>query len=138
MNIISYFSEAGVPKTGLTPSITIVKTDGTVIINAQSMSAITNASGFYLYDFTTYDEDLDYCISVDGGSSLTDQDRYLASTNETAGIGNLLQIEKGNWKISGNQMKFYDTDGTTALYTFNLKNKEGTPTETDVFSRTGA
>lgn len=133
MNIISYFSELGVAKTGLTPSITVRKLDGTVSVNAQTMTEV--AVGFYTYDFTTYDEDEDYLISVDGGSSLSDSERYLVSTNETAGIGNILKIEKGNWKIVSNQMVFYDTDGTTELYKFNLKNKEGTPTETDVYKR---
>ena len=133
MNIISYFSEAGVPKTGLTPSITVRELDGTVKVNAQTMTEV--AGGFYNYDFTTYDEDEDYLISVDGGNTLTNQDRYLSSTNETAGIGNILKIEKGNWKIHGNQMIFYDTDGTTELYKFNIKNKAGTPSETDVYSR---
>lgn len=133
MNIISYFSENGVPKTGLTPSITIRELDGTIKVNAQNMTEV--AAGFYKYDFTDYDEDEDYLISVDGGSSLSDSDRYLANTNETAGIGRILQIEKGNWEIKGNQMIFYDTDGTTELYKFNLKNKSGIPTETDVYRR---
>lgn len=133
MNIISYFSENGVPKTGLTPEITVTKLDGTITVNAQTMTEVSN--GFYKYNYSTYDEDEDYLISVDGGSSLNDRDRYLANTNETAGVGNILKIEKGNWKIQGKQMIFYDTDGITPLYTFNLRNKAGVPTETDVYSR---
>jgi len=133
MNIISYFSDSGVPKTGLTPSITITKLDGTVVINSQPMIEVSN--GFYKYDFSAYDEDEDYLISSDGGSALNDSDRYLSGTNETAGVGKILQIEKGNWKVYGNQMTFYDKDGTTELYKFNLKNREGTPTETDVYTR---
>ena len=35
-------------------------------------------------------------------------------------------------------MIFYDTDGTTALLTFNLQTKNGTPTERDVYKRVGA
>jgi len=133
MNIISYFSEAGVAKTGLTPSITIRILDGTVKVNAQSMTEV--AGGFYKYDFTTYDEDEDYLISVDGGSSLTDQDRYLANTNETAGIGNILKIEKNKWEIVRDQLIFYDDDGTTELYKFNLRNQRGSLSSKDVYKR---
>ena len=133
MNIIVFFTESGSPKTGLSPIVNVWKVDGTQVVTDQAMTEV--ASGFYTYDFTTYDDDQDYCIVADGTSSLTGSERYKFSTNETAGVGKILQIEKGNWKIHGNQMIFYDTDGTTALYSFNLKDKAGTATEVDVFSR---
>lgn len=135
MKIIAYFSENGTPKTGLTPTISIIKVDGTSIINGEDMSE--SGLGFYYYNFTTYDEDQDYCIQADGGATLETNERYVFSTNETAGIGNILKIEKGNWEVIGNQMVFYDTDGTTELYKFNLKNKSGAPTETEVYKRIG-
>jgi len=133
MNIIAFFTDAGTPKTGLSPTLDVWTLDGTQVVTAQSM--IETAGGFYYYDFTTYDEDEDYCIRADGTSDLTGADRYVFSSNETAGVGKILQIEKGKWAIKGNQMIFYDTDGTTALYTYNLTTKNGTPTEKDVFTR---
>ena len=133
MNIIAFFTDAGDPKEGLSPTIRVLTLDGSIIINDEAMVEI--GSGFYYYDFTTYDEDEDYCIRADGTSDLTGADRYVFSSNETAGVGKILQIEKGKWAIKGNQMIFYDTDGTTALYTFNLTTKNGTPTEKDVFTR---
>ncbi len=132
MNIIAFFTASGVPKTGLSPTIDIWKVDATQVITAQAMTEI--AGGFYVYDFTTYDEDEDYVIRADG-VTLTGYDRYVHSTNETAGVGKILKIEKGKWVMEGNQMKFYDSDGTTVLYTFNLQNKSGAPTERDVFRR---
>jgi len=134
MNIIAFFTENGTPKTGLTPTIDVWTLDSTQVVTAQDMTEV--AGGFYYYDFTTYDEDLDYVIRADS-VSLSDSDRYVYSSNETAGVGKILQIEKGNWEIKGNQMLFYDTDGTTVLYTFDLQNKSGTPTERDVFKRLG-
>ena len=134
MNLIAFFTENGTPKTGLSPTIDVWTLDGTQVVNAQAMTE--TAGGFYYYDFTTYDEDLDYVISADS-VTLTGSDRYVYSSNETAGVGKILQIEKGNWEIKGGQMLFYDTDGTTVLYTFNLQNKSGTPTERDVFKRLG-
>jgi len=135
MNIIAFFTDAGTPKTGLSPTIDVWTLDGTQVVTAQAMTE--TAGGFYYYDFTTYDEDENYCIRADGTSSLSGSERYVYQTNETAGVGKILQIEKGNWSIKGNQMIFYDTDGTTALYTFNLTTKGGSPTEKDVFNRAG-
>lgn len=40
----------------------------------------------------------------------------------------LIQILTGKWEITGNQLIMYDTDGSTALYTFDLT-RDGTPTE---------
>ncbi len=134
MNIIVFFTSSGIPKEGLSPIIRILKIDGTTIVNDEAMTEIS--SGFYKYDFTTYDEDEDYVIRADGTSTLQNSERYAYSTNETAGVGKILQIEKGKWKITGNQMIFYGKDGTTPIYTFDLKNKSGTPTERNVFERT--
>lgn len=133
MNIISFFTNNGTPQTGLSPKIDIWKLDGTQVINNQSCTEI--AGGFYYYNFTTYDEDVDYCIRVDGTATLSGNDRYQFSTNETAGVGNILKISKNNWKIKNNQMLMYDDDGVTALYTFNLKDAIGNPSSNEVFER---
>lgn len=133
MNIIAFFTDKGIPKTGLSPTLDIWKLDGTQVVTAQAITEI--AGGFYYYDFTSYDDDENYVIRADGTNVLSGADRYVYSTNETAGVGKILQIEKGNWEIKGNQMIFYDTDGTTELYSFNLQNKSGSPTERDVYKR---
>ena len=132
MNIVAFFSSAGVPTEGLTPVVRIITISGIVVVNNEEMTEIE--SGFYVYDFTTYDEDEDYVIRADG-VTLTGYDRYVYSTNQTAGVGKILQIEKGNWEIKGNKMILYDTDGITELYSYNLQTKSGSPTERDVFKR---
>ncbi len=132
MNLIAFFTENGTPKTGLSPTIDVWKLDGSQVVTAQAMTEI--AGGFYYYDFTTYDEDLDYVIRADS-VTLTGSDRYVYASNETAGVGKILKIEKGKWVVEGNQMKFYDSDGTTVLYTFDLQNQSGVATERDVFKR---
>ena len=134
MNIVAFFSSAGVPAEGLTPVVRIITISGTVVVNNEEMTEIE--SGFYYYDFATYDEDEDYVIRADG-VTLTGYDRYVHATNQTAGVGKILQIEKGNWEIKGNKMIFYDTDGITELYSYNLQTKNGSPTERDVFRRLG-
>ena len=135
MELLAFFTDKGDPKTGLSPTIDVWKLDGTQVITAQAMTEI--AGGFYKYDFTTYDEDINYVIRADGTDTLSGSDRYVFSSNETAGVGKILQIEKGNWAIVGTQMIFYDSDGTTPIYTFDLKDKKNVATDTNVYKRTG-
>lgn len=132
MEILAFFTDSGTPSIGLSPVIDVWQTDGTQDVTDQAMTEI--AGGFYIYDFTTYDEDVNYVIRADA-VTLTGADRYVYSSNETAGVGKILKIEKGSWEITGNQMIFYDADGTTALETYDLKDKSGTATETNVFKR---
>lgn len=132
MEILSFFTNNGTPSIGLNPVIDIWQTDGTQDVTNQAMTEI--AGGFYKYDFAAYDEDVDYVIRADA-VTLSGTDRYVYSSNETAGVGKILKIEKGNWEIVGNQMVFYDDDGTTAIYTFDLKDKRGISTDSNVFKR---
>ncbi len=46
------------------------------------------------------------------------------------------KIETGRWAIVGTQMLFYDDDGTTVLYTYNLKDEDGYPSISSIFERT--
>jgi hypothetical protein len=82
MNILAYFSDNGVPATGLLiPTIKIREIPvGTLLVNGSSMTEI--GDGFYSYDFTTYDSTKDYAIICDGTASLSDSDRYVYAGNE--------------------------------------------------------
>ena len=72
VRVVFYFSNNGVPATGLSPTIDIWNVDTKVqIITAGAMVEI--ASGAYEYNFTTYDKDIDYFMQGDGGSSLSDR-----------------------------------------------------------------
>ena len=46
----------------------------------------------------------------------------------------LLDVEQGNWEILNNQMIFYKRDGSE-LMRFNLYDKSGQPSETNVYKR---
>ena len=59
----------------------------------------------------------------------------LKDETTTAMLAKLLQIETGRWKIVDNQMVLYESDGITALKTFDLKDSSGNPTETEPFER---
>jgi hypothetical protein len=63
---------------------------------------------------------------------ITVVDDYLTS------ISNIFKIETGRWKIINNQMIIYDSDATTPIYTFDLKDSSGSPTEENPTERTPA
>ena len=79
MVIICFFTNVGSPALGLTPTIDIWESDGMQVVTAASMAEIDG--GFYKYDFTTYDEEKDYCFRADGGAGLKADDRYKFATN---------------------------------------------------------
>lgn len=137
IRIISFFTNNGEPQEGITPTIKIRKiSDNTIVIDNFAMTEI--GDGFYKYEFNN-DENEGYTILCDGGVTLTTAERYTFASTELVSIFNdvskILKIESGKWKIINNKMYFYDEDGTTVLYSFNLKDKNGSPTETDVFER---
>jgi len=81
MNIFSFFTDNGSPKTGLTPTIEIRRADtGAVIVNWATMTEV--GTGWYKYDFTSIDETLEYLITCDGGTSLTTAERYTFAGTE--------------------------------------------------------
>ena len=137
MILIAFFSDQGIPKTGLTPAITVWEEDATVIVNAEAMTEI--AGGFYKYDFAVYDEAVNYCISADGGATLQDNDRYVLATNDLRDVEERLtflkDIEGGRWKIEDNQMIFYKSDNVTEVARFNLFNADGVAAMKNLYER---
>lgn len=74
MVIKSFFTDVGLPKTGLTPLITIRRvSDGAIVINTQAMTEV--AGGWYKYTFVN-DLGEDYMVTVDGTATLGNTDRY--------------------------------------------------------------
>lgn len=137
MILIAFFSDKGVPETGLSPTIDVWEDDGTHVVNAENMTEI--AGGFYKYDFAGYDESKDYCIRADGTDTLAENDRYVFTTNEigqiTEDLTFLQDIEGGKWQITGNQMIFYKSDNVTEVARFNLFDDAGVAAVLNVFKR---
>lgn len=80
MLILSVFTDSGVLKTGLTPTIKIYDLiDSSLVVDGEA--CIEVAEGAYKYDFVAYDENKDYYILVDGGIALNNVDRYKFSGN---------------------------------------------------------
>ena len=142
MIIISFFTDGGTPKSGLSPTIDIVdiETD-TLVVNDGSMTALTTMTHAYYYDFTTYDETKKYAITSDGGAVLSDTDRYQYATNEGGIIEEdiqfLIDVAGGRWRVDEtvNQMIFYKSDNVTEVARFNLLDINGNAANRNIFER---
>ncbi len=47
----------------------------------------------------------------------------------------MYKVEGGNWELVDDKWIYYDTNGTTILRQFNLKDASGNPTMTNIFKR---
>jgi hypothetical protein len=45
------------------------------------------------------------------------------------------KMESGNWELVGNKWIYYDTNGTTILRQFNVKDSAGNPSMTSIYKR---
>lgn len=89
MIFTSFFTTSGAPATGLSPTITIRKvSDGSAVVSAQAMTEV--GSGWYKYDYTGYDETLDYVFMADGGAGQPAGERYVFGA--TDGAGTMTQV----------------------------------------------
>ena len=71
----AFFTQSGVPKTGLTPTIWIYDlTDSAVDINDSAMTEV--GKGLYSYSFAAFDQHHEYVYRVDGTSTLSGSERY--------------------------------------------------------------
>jgi len=116
--------------TGLTDcKITIWDATPTKQADAQTMTELGN--GLYYYDYTplTTGVHIFFCDSATQPRRFSGQFIIEDSTDL------ILKILKNKWKIEGNQLKIYDNDKTTVLYTFDLKDSAGSASSTDVFER---
>lgn len=83
MDIITFFTNNGIPAIGLTPTIRIRRVStGALLVTDAAMTEV--GDGFYRYTFSTYDPSIDYAIRCDGGILLSGSERYQYAGNENA------------------------------------------------------
>ena len=141
MILFAFFTNAGAPALGLTPTIDVWDSGLNHPVNAQAMTEI--AGGWYQYNFAAYNDTVDYVIRADGGAGLSNFERYVFASNECdsavsqldSALEFLKHIEGGRWKIINNQMLFYDEAGVVVVATFNLFDSDGNPTMENVAER---
>jgi len=91
MNIVAFFTDNNVPKTGIVPTIDIWNLAGTQVVAGDSMTEV--AGGFYYYNFVGYGENTDYCIRADGTAALANAERYVFTSNATSTSTQLDRLE---------------------------------------------
>ena len=97
-------------------------------------STVTQYENYKATGFSTHTP-LDVRTELEGEGTKLTAIKDKTDTLNWDDITKILQIEQGKWKIQNNQMIFYDSDGVTPILTFNLKDKNGNSTETEVFER---
>lgn len=118
-----YFSDAGVPKTGLTPSFGSLATAQNGADKSGGAPSVTeiNSShcpGWYKFDITFGSTPWDVTTEdlvgmIDGGSSLADGDRYKPVAITLRGLGLARVAHKGVQNKSTGDIDIYQTDGAT-------------------------
>jgi len=123
MNYLVYFSEEGVPKTGLTPTWFGLKDDaGNNTSNNPSFTEI--GCGFYKFNIvygdnagpwkTTGDvHKKDLVGVIDGGSALADADRYKPVCITKRGLSLVFLAHKGVQDKATGDITIYAADGST-------------------------
>lgn len=89
-NIVVFFTNNGVPATGLSPTIRIRRlSDNDLVVDDEAMIEV--GDGFYKYTFAQYVAGTEYVIRADGTDTLEDDERYMFASNDT-----LNAVETGN------------------------------------------
>lgn len=143
IKIIAFFTDNGIPKTGLVPTVVIREVDtGNVVVPVSGVPDEMTELGDGLYKFVfDADDTKDFAFVCDGGTPLTTADRFLYGGTELREVHNKLEfikeVESGRWKLDSttNQMIFFKSDNTTELFRVNLFDLAGSPTISDVTER---
>lgn len=164
MNLKAFLTCNGLPRTGLTPTITIyeIGNPDVLVVNGDTMTEI--GSGLYKYEFASHDPSKEYVTLVDAGSNIHPHERFhtediprsvwaesLSSNNIPGSMGSainvvsdidmmvntLLDYAENRTFIDpvNNTMTIYADDGVTPIKIFNLKDENGQPSITCVFER---
>lgn len=74
MIVLAFFTDKAVPKEDLTPIIFIRNAaSGELIVDGLDMEEV--GGGWYKHNFSYHGYNL-YCVTMDGGDTLSDYDRY--------------------------------------------------------------
>lgn len=140
MWILAYFTRDGEPATGLSPLVKVRDVEtGAVVINDAPM--LERGDGFYGYDFSAYNPQLDYAVICDS-VTLSGTERYTyASSGEYNEVLDTIESTVGIVdvrtsllrKIQTNRLELfdgdtdnwilYDDDAVTPLLTFSVSDK---------------
>jgi hypothetical protein len=158
--LYSVFDSSGAPQTGLSGTWIVLTGADSGITIPSSYAVISEISnGLYKttidWSLVVADQSLyegeEVVGVIDWGVSLTAPERYtytsfntrdydrhqnfdvLTSTSDSVEV--IKEIQTGKWEIDSNQLKLYKSDNTTVIATFDLYDKNGSPTNDAPYSR---
>lgn len=120
MQYFVYFSIAGIPATGLTPTWESLLTATNATDKSGSAPAITEiGSGMYSFDINyevaPWDVATEELVGViDGGATLADVDRYKPVIITRRSLALVRLSHKGVYNKDAKTITYYDVDGSTA------------------------
>lgn len=106
------------PKTGDAANITAnLRIDGGSANAVDDTNPTELEDGFYYFNLTQAETNGDYILICPASSTANIQ---VIGVPGAVWTDKAHQILTAKWEITGNQLIIYDTDGSTALYTFDL------------------
>lgn len=144
---------AGIFEPGSNVKIKIInmQDDSLVAVTTDQCTESSNLPGVFLWDTANISQTFDtntnllYQMYDANGKTFVGKFVYSGVLDEISTIiskinnvesitSTILNIEQGTWEINNNQMIFYDPDGNEIMR-FDLLDKEGNPTDINVFTR---
>ncbi len=124
-----YFEAKGF-ESGLSDVLIVIYkvSDGSIVQSSTSMTEIST-TGVYSYDYSASNDE-DYLAKM---SSVANKRTSVQIFNRQ--VDSILKVQKNKLNIASNVLTIFDNDGTTTLFSFNLKDANGNATSDDVFSR---
>lgn len=145
MWVLASFTNNGAPAVGLNPLPVIRIRDistGALVVADVPMAEV--GDGFYAYDFSAQDVEKDYAFRCDGGSTLSDSERYtFGSSGQHDEVIDDIHTKVGSIDVRSDLIKkiqinrleladgdtsnwvLYDDDDVTPLLVFSVRDKNG-------------
>ncbi len=116
MHVTAFFTEYGVPKTGLSPYINIRRSDtGAIVLATGNMT--DRGGGWYEYDFAGYDPTNPYSIRCDGNlETLDNRYSYGGNVIDTAEAHDTFEIANEILDLLENKLVISDATSELWLY----------------------
>jgi len=140
MNVVqdknyTFLASFGSRRAGKTVQYRILYHDGTEKSTWAATGVVELGNGYYGVRTSIDEEMTGYIEWKVVEDSIYAIDNLVCQEDWITKISTVHKVETGRWRIINNQMIFYDTNGSTPILTFNLKDSNSQPASTNVTER---